>query len=168
MRPSLNSPSSSSQVNNSITSVVVIEPEDLVTSSINAEGDQPLSSQDSKHETPASTDVPAILPPKKFFKSKAAQKETVDLTSTRVSPTPIPEHERANFRNWLDAKLSPIKQPVNNLDTSQEDQSHPITNGVDVEGNRYCRASFNSDIVAFKISFQFDALHQIVDLVPGL
>ena len=53
-------------------------------------------------------DLP-ILPPKKFFKSKAALKEPVIAASVTVSPPPSPpnhEHERDNFRSWLDAKLS--------------------------------------------------------------
>ena len=56
-----------------------------------------------------STEAPgsANLPPKKFFKSKAAQKEPAPVVS--VSPPPSPpnhEHERDNFRTWLDAKLA--------------------------------------------------------------
>ena len=58
--------------------------------------------------TKSAEDLP-ILPPKKFFKSKAALKEPPAPTSVTVSPPPSPpnhEHERDNFRSWLDAKLS--------------------------------------------------------------
>ena len=58
--------------------------------------------------TKSAEDLP-ILPPKKFFKSKAALKESPVPASVTVSPPPSPpnhEEERDNFRSWLDAKLS--------------------------------------------------------------
>ena len=60
-------------------------------------------------QVPQSAEDLPILPPKKFFKSKAALKEPVVPVSVTVSPPPSPpnhEHERDNFRSWLDAKLS--------------------------------------------------------------
>ena len=60
------------------------------------------------HLNKSAEDLP-ILPPKKFFKSKAALKESPVTASVAVSPPPSPpnhEDERDNFRSWLDAKLS--------------------------------------------------------------
>ena len=74
-------------------------------------------------------DIPHNLPPKKFFKSKAAQKENDQETEARVSPPPNPENERTNFRKWLDDKLSPIKG-VTSLNAEP-----PVTNGTEFEGN---------------------------------
>ena len=93
------------------------------------------SSDDNKMEVGVSTnkqpshDIPHNLPPKKFFKSKAAQKENVQAIDSRASPLPDPENERTNFRKWLDDKLSPIKG-VTSLNVEP-----PITNGTESEGN---------------------------------
>ena len=93
------------------------------------------SSDDNKMEVDVTTikqpphDIPNNLPPKKFFKSKAAQKENVQANDARVSPPPNPENERTNFRKWLDDKLSPIKG-VTSLNVEP-----PITNGTESEGN---------------------------------
>merc|ERR1712227_1201532 len=88
-----------------------------------------------------SEEIPPNLPPKKFFKSKAAAKEI-----SRVSPPPIPEQERDNFRNWLDAKLSPIKV-ANNV------TSNGLAEDKDIEGET------NNNKLECLYSFQCRALH---------
>ena len=121
-------PKSSAAVNDSLTCVTLSEPNDKVFS--------PNKSSDIKMDISINKDtpheIPQNLPPKKFFKSKAAQKENVQATA-RVSPPPNPENERTNFRKWLDDKLSPIKG-VTSLNVES-----PVTNGTESEGNDKCK-----------------------------
>lgn len=111
--------------------VRVNEPEDrLMTSPIL---EKVIKVNDQESPLKKDNDVPHSLPPKKFFKSKAAQKEhAASPPEKRTSLSPNPENERTNFRNWLDAKLSPIKG-VNSSDIPSSEQ--PNTNGVGTEGN---------------------------------
>ena len=82
--------------------------ESVVSSTENMETPGRASEEPRVQATKSAEDLP-ILPPKKFFKSKAALKEAPATASVTVSPPPSPpnhEHERDNFRSWLDAKLS--------------------------------------------------------------
>ena len=150
------------------TPTVVVEPEDtIVTSSAdvsmenvikepiisdtNSSKDNPNEKLESNEQIPE--EIPPNLPPKKFFKSKAAAKENVTTAPTRVSPPPIPEQERDNFRNWLDAKLSPIKV-ANNV------TSNGLAEDKDIEGET------NNNKLECLYSFQCRALHAIKDLRP--
>ena len=126
------------------------EPVDLISTPPNVRNDSEnnmVATNSNSKESPVS-EVPNNLPPKKFFKSKAAQKENIELLpqQSSVSPPPNAENERTNFRNWLDAKLSPIKA-VNNIDS--EPQLAAKCNGVESEGN-------NCSDSGCQVSFQFD------------
>ena len=128
-----NTSSSEPATQESKSSITVKEPKDNLEDSPTKTEVLPNSSDTKKDENDASredNDVTPSLPPKKFFKSKAAQKES-DVTS----PTPGADNdERTNFRNWLDAKLSPIKA-VNTSNISDEPEEHPSTNGVEGKEN---------------------------------
>ena len=108
--------------------VTLREPNDGVFSPTKSSDVNKLEVNVSTNKQP-SHDIPHNLPPKKFFKSKAAQKENVQAIDARASPPPNPENERTNFRKWLDDKLSPIKG-VTSLNVEP-----PITNGTESEGN---------------------------------
>ena len=111
--------------------VTLREPHDGVFSPTKTSDEKKIEPNVSPNKQPPD-DIPHNLPPKKFFKSKAAQKENVQETEARVSPPPNPENERTNFRKWLDDKLSPIKG-VTSLNVEP-----PITNGTESEGNDTC------------------------------
>ena len=108
--------------------VTLREPNDGVFSPSKVSDDNKREANISPNKQPPD-DIPHNLPPKKFFKSKAAQKENDQETEARVSPPPNPENERTNFRKWLDDKLSPIKG-VTSLNAEP-----PVTNGTEFEGN---------------------------------
>ena len=165
--PILPSPVSSSSLPPSsqtpaVASVAIVEPDDnIVTSSADASLENvtindPVVSESKTNEDNSeeklesneqiSEEIPPNLPPKKFFKSKAAAKEI-----SRVSPPPIPEQERDNFRNWLDAKLSPIKVAHNIT-------SNGLVEDKDVEGE------LNNNKSNCMFSFQSKALFSIKDL----
>merc|ERR1712079_712681 len=115
------------QASNPVTPISMKEPEDQIATQPN---EKKIESAVSPSFDPP--DIPLNLPPKKFFKSKAAQKEDVGTPAT-VSPPPNPENERTNFRKWLDDKLSPIKG-VNSSNNSSADE--PTLNGVEREDLR--------------------------------
>merc|ERR1719177_3032 len=88
-RSSITSPSPSTQ-SQPVSTVTVKEPIDSVVPPTDTEASEP-----SKSPQP---ELPPNLPPKKLFKSKATLKEVSS-----------PPNDSANFKNWLDAKLSPTK-----------------------------------------------------------
>ena len=109
---------SPSQLSSTLSTVTVIEPIDSVVPQTD------VASSDGQ-KSPTQPELPQNLPPKKLFKSKATLKE--------VSSQP---NDSTNFKNWLDAKLSPTK-PV-----SDSNLAHvPILNGI-ISGKQH----FNEDL----------------------
>ena len=136
------------QASNPVTPISMKEPEDQIATPPN---EKKIESAVSPSFDPP--DIPLNLPPKKFFKSKAAQKDDAETPAT-VSPPPNPENERTNFRKWLDDKLSPIKG-VNSSNNSSADE--PTLNGVEREGRQH----------TVYVSMGMPQKN-VVDLVPGI
>jgi len=109
---------SPSQLSSTLSTVTVIEPIDSVVPQTD------VASSDGQ-KSPTQPELPQNLPPKKLFKSKATLKEVSS-----------PPNDSTNFKNWLDAKLSPTK-PV-----SDSNLAHvPILNGI-ISGKQH----FNEDL----------------------
>ena len=112
-KASLTSPSQSTPASQPVSTITVTEPVDSVIP----------PSDNGNSETPASPpiDLPPNLPPKKLFKSKATLKE---VTS--------PPNDSTNFKNWLDAKLSPTK-PL----SDPTSVPLPLPNGLGPDGKKH-------------------------------
>jgi len=111
-KTSLTSPSPSTP-SQTVSTVTVKEPIDSVVPPTDTEN----------NETPKSPppELPPNLPPKKLFKSKATLKEVSS-----------PPNDSTNFKNWLDAKLSPTK-PL----SDPTSVPLPLPNGVGPDGKKH-------------------------------
>merc|ERR1719318_2368534 len=111
-KASLTSASPSTPVSQPVTTVTVLEPVDsVVPPTDNGSSDPPKTPP---HE------LPPNLPPKKLFKSKATLKEVSS-----------PPNDSTNFKNWLDAKLSPTK-PL----SDPTSVPLPLPNGLGPDGKK--------------------------------
>jgi len=97
----------------SVSTVTVLEPVDSVVP-------QSESSISDITKSPPH-ELPTNLPPKKLFKNKATLKEVSS-----------PPNESTNFKNWLDAKLSPTK-PL----SDPTSVSLPLPNGLGPDGKKH-------------------------------
>lgn len=112
-KASLTSASPSTPVSQPVTTVTVLEPVDsVVPPTDNGSSDPPKTPP---HE------LPPNLPPKKLFKSKATLKEVSS-----------PPNDSTNFKNWLDAKLSPTK-PL----SDPTSVPLPLPNGLGPDGKKH-------------------------------
>ena len=111
-RTSLTSPSPSTPTQ-PVSTVTVKEPIDSVV--------PPTDTETSETPKSPQPELPHNLPPKKLFKSKATLKEVSS-----------PPNDSTNFKNWLDAKLSPTK-PL----SDPTSVPLPLPNGVGPDGKKH-------------------------------
>ena len=132
----------------SVSTVTVLEPVDSVVP-------QSESSISDITKSPPH-ELPTNPPPKKLFKNKATLKEVSS-----------PPNESTNFKNWLDAKLSPTK-PL----SDPTSVSLPLPNGLGPDGKKHLndelsRTPDTPEAAPTVIKVRLGkSIHDIVDLRP--
>ena len=111
-KASLTTPSQSTPASQPVSTITVTEPVDSVV---------PPTDNGSSATPSSPHELPPNLPPKKLFKSKATLKEVSS-----------PPNDSTNFKNWLDAKLSPTK-PL----SDPTSVPLPLPNGLGPDGKKH-------------------------------